>query len=108
MTRVNAQVGGLIAMSKLTTTGAISRRHLLQAGGVLAAGAALGAHDQIAALAERRAADQVALTFWTPGGSARYCNTLDVAARNFMKLHPNISVGKAQCTWGSQDYTTLF
>jgi ABC-type glycerol-3-phosphate transport system substrate-binding protein len=25
-----------------------------------------------------------------------------------MKLHPNITISKTQCTWGTQDFTTLF
>lgn len=82
----------------------VSRSRFLQVSGALATGGALAARSPLSALASRVGDQAVPLTFWTPGGSARWCNSLDTNARSFEQLHPKIHLNKVQCGTGQQDF----
>ena len=87
--------------------GPVSRRRFLYLGGALAAGGALAGRTPLSALASHAHDQTVTLTFWTPGGSARYCNEFSVIEHNYERLHPNIHMTKVQCGTGQQDFLTV-
>jgi len=91
-------------MSRTGATGPLSRGRFLQATGGLITGTMLAAQDPTGVFAQASQADQIKLAFTTPGGSAPYCATFDVIAKNYEKLHPNISFAKTMCGTGSQDF----
>jgi ABC-type glycerol-3-phosphate transport system substrate-binding protein len=70
-----------------------------------AASAAATAAPAAAATAAPAAAtgEQIAVSFWTPGGSALFCEGFGTIAQNYEKLHPNIDIGEVQCGVGDQD-----
>ncbi len=83
-----------------------SRRRFLYMGAALAGSGALATRTPLLADASHPA-DSVTITFWTPGGSARWCGSLDTNARQFEKLHPHIRISKIQCGTGQQDFLTV-
>ena len=52
--------------------------------------------------------DVDAITFWTPGGSARYCQSFGDISAAFMSKNPGIKVGGAQCGAGEQNFMEIF
>jgi len=84
----------------------ISRGRVFQLGGALAAAGALAAQGHTDAIASMLSGE-VTVNFWTPGGSARYCQNFSNIARDFHKLHPNITIGKTTCGTGQQDFLTV-
>lgn len=84
-----------------------SRRRFLYLGGAAAAGSALAARVPLSTLAARPKDSAVTLSFWTPGGSKRWCGALDLNARNFEKLHSTIKISPTQCYTGQADFRTV-
>lgn len=48
--------------------------------------------------------DNIALTFWTPGGSDQYCAGFTVIGENYMKENPNITMNPPQCNPTGENY----
>jgi multiple sugar transport system substrate-binding protein len=71
----------------------------------LVAGGSLAAHGYAQALAARPGASPVALTFWATGGSQPYCSALDVLARDFARIHPDIDI-QVSCVLNAVDVQT--
>jgi ABC-type glycerol-3-phosphate transport system substrate-binding protein len=86
--------------------GSLSRRHFLQVGGAAVAGGILaGSSPRLTEAVTSQS--PVTLTFWTPGGSQRWCTALDLNARNFEKTHPSIKIGKTMCYAGQTSFSTV-
>jgi multiple sugar transport system substrate-binding protein len=51
--------------------------------------------------------ENVALTFWTPGGSDQYCAGFTTIAENYMKENPNITMNPTQCNPTGENYTEV-
>jgi ABC-type glycerol-3-phosphate transport system substrate-binding protein len=51
--------------------------------------------------------EEVALTFWTPGGSDQYCAGFTEIAENYMKENPNITMNQTQCNPTGEEYTEV-
>jgi ABC-type glycerol-3-phosphate transport system substrate-binding protein len=50
------------------------------------------------------ATDPNSVVFWTPGGSAAYCNNFNTIAKSFSEKNPNIKIADAQCGAGDQNF----
>ncbi len=85
--------------------GTLSRRRFLYQSGALAAAGALASGLPIEAFAAPQ--DTTTLTFWTPGGSSSYCETLGQVQDAYTKLHPNVRFNKITCGSGTQDFLTV-
>jgi multiple sugar transport system substrate-binding protein len=48
--------------------------------------------------------DKIVLNFWTPGGSATFCQGFATISDAYEKLHPNIDIAEVQCGTGSQSF----
>jgi multiple sugar transport system substrate-binding protein len=57
------------------------------------------AQDTIGAVA-----DPNAVVFWTPGGSAAYCQNFNQISKDFTAKNPDITVADAQCGAGDQNF----
>jgi multiple sugar transport system substrate-binding protein len=73
------------------------------AGAATAAPAAAPTAAAAAPTAAAAAGEQIPVSFWTPGGSAVFCEGFGTIAQNYEKLHPNIDIGEVQCGTGDQD-----
>ena len=51
--------------------------------------------------------DTVSLSFWTPGGSAVYCQGFGTIAANYKELNPNVTIEEAQCGTGEQNFNEV-
>jgi multiple sugar transport system substrate-binding protein len=49
------------------------------------------------------AGEKISISFWTPGGSAVFCQGFDTIAKNYEALNPNIDIGDVQCGIGNDD-----
>jgi ABC-type glycerol-3-phosphate transport system substrate-binding protein len=68
-----------------------------------AAPAAAATAAPVAPTAAAAAGEQIPVSFWTPGGSAVFCQGFETIAQNYEKLHPNVNIGEVQCGTGDQD-----
>lgn len=82
----------------------LDRRHLLRAAGLGAGGAALaGTLAGRGGPAPRAAAQDVTLTFWTPGGSPAFCGMQDGMATDYEATNPAVAIDEVQCGTGGAD-----
>jgi multiple sugar transport system substrate-binding protein len=58
----------------------------------------------VATAAPTTAAEQVTLSFWTPGGSDAFCKGFGTIAENYHKVNPNVTIGPANCYAGQQSF----
>jgi multiple sugar transport system substrate-binding protein len=65
--------------------------------------AAPAAAEAPTAAAAAATGEQVNVSFWTPGGSDVFCKGFGTIAENYMKLHPEVTIGEVQCGTGNQD-----
>jgi ABC-type glycerol-3-phosphate transport system substrate-binding protein len=63
--------------------------------------------EAVSAPEEEPAMEEVALTFWTPGGSDQYCAGFTTIAENYMKENPNITMNETQCNPTGEEYTEV-
>lgn len=66
-----------------------------------------GTAPEEAAEEEAPAQEQVALTFWTPGGSDQYCAGFTTIAENYMAENPDIIMNETQCNPTGENYTEV-
>ena len=91
-------------MSRTLARTTVSRRRFLQYSGALATGTILAAHELAPTQAASDSASNVKLAFTTPGGSKPYCATFSTIAKDYEKLHPNITFAPTMCGTGQQDF----
>lgn len=48
--------------------------------------------------------DPNAVVFWTPGGSAAYCQNFNTISKNFTEKNPGINIADVQCGAGDQNF----
>ncbi len=94
--------------------GRLSRRSFLQLAGLSGTSllaACAGAPQQPAAEAptagSAAAAEKIAMSFWTPGGSDAFCKLFDTIAGNYTQLNPTIEIGPTQCGTGDSDFNEM-
>lgn len=51
--------------------------------------------------------DPNAVVFWTPGGSAAYCQNFNQISKDFMAKNPSIKMADVQCGAGDQNFTEV-